>query len=382
MKVFKILIYLVLAALGSLNLTAEAGEIQADLKRGITINTKFEPHEIEELKRYASNPEKNQSREILEIVLSKLSKLDEKWDLDFIRKKDVIAFISIDGVNQIVHIRKKSRKLLIMNSDYEIEPDDIKLYGNSIITIWIVDNIDFYATSVSVNISKQTRSLRLTSFESPILTDEFFSPDSNKIAEIGLKYFDISTPRGFEPLFTPKASNIDITFIRRDLDTYEQRTWSRSYQEYGFNPFFCKFDLGVFAPLSDTKIKRYSAASGQITEDNIEKLAFLTFSISPNLDTFPNTILVKLFPSLILGIGYPMNLFKNNKNAYMTGFGWRLSSDLLKLSIGCVYEDKLKSEYHVGDNVAAGTDILDSISSTKYVIGVTVSLSVIGKIAD
>jgi hypothetical protein len=197
-------------------------------------------------------------------------------------------------------------------------------------------------------------------------------PDINKIAEIGMKHFDI----------TMRASNLEITFIRRDIDTYEQRTWNRNYRSLPPSFFGIGLDLGIFLPFSNTKVARYSISNGRINSTYLEKSAFLMLSVYPTQRVLAGGIMRYITPDFIIGVGFPIDLHKSAKNAYMAGLSWRFSGELIKLSAGVLTDERLKGEYQVGDIVPPDAKIISDASKIKFVIGITASLSVISSFID
>lgn len=325
--------------------------------------------EFAELEGYARNPAAEQSARILDLIIEKCPSLD----LDFLRSKHVIAFLSIGGISQVVHIGKSSRISLSKQviKKHTVDPDEIQIHARDFVAVWIADDAGIYSTSVEVDITRSTRSLHLSSFESPPLFGTSTGRGEQAIIQIGMRYFKIPIDYG----------NLDIAFVRRDVETYEKLTWSRSFQILNLPSVLnVGFETGVFVPMSDRETERYEIASNVIRQDKIEPVAFLTLTFfTPAERRFSRGIFENIIPDPLIGIGLPIDLDQARKNSYMFGFGWRFKSDLVRLCVGFQFGEKLLDGYQVGDTATEGERIAEKYS-VEPMIGISISITYISEL--
>lgn len=349
------------------HLLSRASDIPLGLLAGDAVDIFITADERKDLRVYASEPTVEQSAKILDLIVKKYT----ESSLDFIRSKHVIVFLSIDGINQVIHIGKSSSISFTKGIRKRmVDPNEIKIHARDFVAVWIADDADIYVTSVKVDITKSTRSLHLFSFESPPMSEDDDRGES-KLMELGIRHFKIPIDYG----------NLDITFVRRDIDTYETRTWSRSFQILNLPSILnVGCELGIFAPLSDVETERYEIKSNVIRQNEIEPVAFLTLTFfTPAERRFSRSILDNIIPDPLIGISLPADLNESRKNSYMFGCSWRIKSDLFRLSLGFQFGEKLLNGYQVGDIAAEGERIPKKYR-LESMVGISISLTYISEL--
>jgi hypothetical protein len=365
------LILLMLASLGN------ALDIPSELSEGRVFRASISKSDYDILVEYARAPRSEMSAQILDIIMKAYP--DSTLESIGVREHFVI-FMAMEGIHQIVFIHKSTIKVFLFRFPGNFsKPGHTQMFARDIFAIWITDSGDDFLTSVEVDISKLTRSMRLTSFESPAPFREYINEDDNaKEIEIGVKHFKIP----FHP------ASIAFTFVRRDLDTYERRTWSRSYRVH--RPWTVlgesKIAIGMFIPISDADMKRYEIESNVIMRKDFENTAFLTVGLDWSsrlhmrpLGRFTNLLL----PDFFMGIGLPMDLEKMDNNSWVVGYSWPISSDLIKLSLALHLpgENSLFEGYSVGDTVSnLDTDSVIKGTRLTLLMGISVSFSSLGNL--
>lgn len=365
------IILLMLVSLGN------ARKIPSELKAGRVFGAPISKSDYDILVDYARAPRSEMSAQILDIIKSACPPSTlEGVDAS----KHFVIFMAMEGIHQIVYIHDFTyRAFFVPYKRGYINPGTIRLHARNVFAIWITDNADDFLTSVEVDISKLTRSTRLASFESPAPLRKYIDvSDTLREIEIGIKYFKIP----FHP------ASIVFTFVRRDLDTYERRTWSRSYR--GFRPLTIlgefNIGLGLFLPISDSDLRRYEIKSSVIIRKDFEETAFLTIDVdrSARRDQRQYGNFSKLLiPDFFFGIGMPMDLTRIDNNSWVIGYSWPISSDLIKFSVALHLpgNNSLSDGYRVGDTVS-DLDADSAIRGTKstFIFGISASFNSIGNL--
>jgi hypothetical protein len=367
MWIMRFRIFLVIYFSLAFHLLSRAEDIPPDLLAGDAAPIFITADECRELRDYASKPTVEQSARILDLIIEKY----KEHNLNFIRSKHVIVFLSIDGINQVIHIGKRSSiSFTKVIRKRMVDPNEIKIHARDLVAVWIADDADIYVTSVKVDITKSTRSLHLFSFESPPMDDDDGGGES-KLMELGIRHFKIPIDYG----------NLDITFVRRDVDTYERRTWSRSFQILNLPSVLnVGLEMGIFAPLSDAETVRYEIASNVIRESKIEPIAFFTFTFfTPAERRFSRGIFENIIPDPLIGVSLPIDLDDAKNNSYMLGCSWRFKSDLFRLSLGLQFGEKLLGGYQVGDTATEGDRIAEQFT-IEPMIGFSLSITYISEL--
>jgi len=329
---------------------------------GVIFNCTLNSDRESQLQQYAKKPEAKYSRDIIDFVIEEY----QNAEIDFLKSKDVILFLSIKGISQVVHIGKAGGF-----KKYVVDPDEIRITSKDFVAVWVVDNVTYYSTSVEVDITKSTRSVHLSSFESPPIFEDSGYGDDSKVMEIGVKYFEI-------PIY---SGNLDIAFIRRDFATLENRMWRRSFRIMAVPSILgVGFEAAVFLPISDAKTKRYEVSSNVIKETTIDTKVFLTLTFfTPAERRFSRRFVENLIPDPFIGIGLPYDLDLARNNSYIVGCSWRYKSDLLRFSLALKFGDKLLSGYSPGDIAAEGQKIVDKFD-LQPMIGISMSLTYISEL--
>ncbi len=351
-----------------------AQNIPSEMRVGIIFRKVISEQTIDELEKYARQPNPGQSGKVLDIVEAAYP---DTVFRSIKSKGHFVVFMSVSGINQIVYIHESYKTFA--------EPISNRIFARGFYTIWINDDANSYVTSVGVETSRLTRSLRLSSFES---TSPFESnrKEGPREVEIGIKYFSIP--------FLP--ANTNITFIRRDIDTYIKRTWSRSYRmaKPVVSLLSYDFSLGILVPFNDMELRRYKIFQNMITLDGqIDPSAYLTLSYeypyrldiaTRNLPWYLE-LYVKLFPDIFVGVGLPVETLRLGdltNNSYLFGFSWPIVRDLVKLNMAWEFSgDKLKDGFRVGD-IVDDVEANPITSQTGFLIGLSASLDAIGNLVD
>ncbi|MEE9444009.1 MAG: hypothetical protein V3V99_15200 [candidate division Zixibacteria bacterium] len=365
------LILLLLASLGN------ALDIPSELSEGRVFGASISKSDYDTLVEFAKAPRTEMSRQVLDII----KRAYPDSTLERIGSGEhFIIFLAVGGLNQIVYIHEYTHKAFFIRFKKGFcDPGDIRMFARDIFAIWITDSADDFLTSVEIDISKLTRSLQLTSFESPAPIREYINEDGNKKEiEIGIKHFKIP----FHP------ASIALTFVRRDLDTYERRTWSRSYRVLRPVTFFGEFNIGIgmFIPISDADLKRYEIESNVIKRKDFDETVFLTvgldWSARRDLKHF-GSFTGLLLPDFFMGIGVPVDLKKMDNNSWILGYSWPISSDLIKISLALHLpgENSLSEGYSAGDTVS-DLDANFAIEETEltWIMGLSISFNSIGNL--
>ena len=360
-------IFLVIYFSLAFHLLSRADDIPSGLLAGDAAKIFITADERKELRDYAREPTVEQSARILDLIVEKYT----QSSLDFIRSKHVIVFLSIDGINQVIHIGKSSSiSFTKVIKKRMVDPNEIKIHARDFVAVWIADDADRYVTSVKVDITKSTRSLHLFSFESPPRSDDDGRGEP-KVMQLGIRHFKIPIDYG----------NLDITFVRRDVDTDEKHTWSRSFQILNLPSILnVGFELGIFVSLSDAETERYEIASNVIRESKIEPVAFLTLTFfTPAERRFSRGIFENIIPDPLIGVSLPIDLDNARNNSYMLGCSWRFKSDLFRLSLGFQFGEKLLDGYQVGDIATEGERIAEKYR-LEPMIGFSISITYISEL--
>ena len=304
------LIYIIGVSLSlvlSINVCAQS----VDLKSGreVIFNYAAPTSDIDFLKKYLEEPTEYDAEKIIHL-LKKFVGADStqlgRWD-------NFVIFLSIGKAREIVYIREHHKFTL---AEY-VEPVSKTLLGyRDIWAIWITDSSDYIANSVEVEFEKQNNSFRLSSFESALFNEDLRElPDQSNIdLEIGLKYLE-------NPFWNYQKSTMEITFVRRDSETLERRTWSRSFNVVNRKVLFPP-EVGVSVPFTELVNSRPMFIS-------------LAFPIQPR-ETVDERYryLDYLVPYLILGVGLPIDLGKRDGVYMMAGAGWPFKLGLGDIVIG------------------------------------------------
>jgi hypothetical protein len=362
---------IILAVVVALVVASSAGArtLSPELEAGTTIRTEVAPEDFNFLLDYAGKPSAEEAGKVFDIIKS----ADAEGLLRDIRPDDdLVVFLSVGGLNQIVYIREYSSFIRARYAD----PAKVDLYTRVIYAVWVTDNADNFTTSVEVDITALTHSVRLTSFESQSPYERAAYAKDNRELQVGIKGF-----------YIPQLlRSVTVKFIRRDLDTYEIRTWSRTFRAQKIALLGLPYvwpAVGLFVPISDSKISHYEVRSDTITHSEVEPIAYLVICFRYHKRySAPNNIikiLNRMPPDLVFGVALPTNLDKPFNRSILAGFGWPVGSDILKLSIGAEFRNyKLRSDYRVGDNVANLPDQSSVYEhDIKFVAGLIVSIEFI-----
>ncbi|MCP4582244.1 MAG: hypothetical protein GY839_11565 [candidate division Zixibacteria bacterium] len=359
-----ILIWLMIPAVieaDEISLAEEAVDV-FNPQAGYVFNPQISPTEYKDLYDYARNPRAADSEKILDIIISKA-----ETDLSLIKNKHVIAFLSLGSINQVVHIGKYAG--LWFYEAGMVEPHEIDIHARDIWAVWIADQTNMYVTSIEIDITKLTSSLHLASFESRPAFFSFDPEKDSRYMEIGVKHFEIPV----------NPANLNITFVRRDIDAMQRLTWSRSFRIFNPPPSFFDFgfDFGILLPASNIGIKRYRVASSTIVAHEIDPSAFLTVSFASQSLKYKKVFTNKIIPEGFIGIGLPVNLNKMRKNSVILGCSWPIVEDFIKLSVGIHgFGDRLNNGLEEGQNVATDHIVEDDFT-TEVIIGLSASISFI-----
>lgn len=292
----------------------------------------------------------------------------------------VVAFLGIAGLNRFV--------LLDRHSGKPTQPDYRSLgRARYFWVLYLEDASVPFQTSFDVEFKARATVGDFDEFDPAGLVNTAQRTDrsSYRIVQFGMKRFKVRPP----------PVDIEVTLSRQG-PTYGLRQWRRAYRVYGLKPVL--LSGGIFVPATEVLLDRHwvaerAPASDVLPFDSIvvkeqtRRPIFLTMSLSwtqrrakaDNATNWGEQVLWRAIPEIVGGVGLPPALTP----VWYVGGSWPIAWNRVSFTGGVVLirQERLKTEYHVGQRLAINTDaqrevVNQSLVDRKLVRTVTLGVAV------
>ena len=229
---------------------------------------------------------------------------------------NLVLFIGVRGADRFVYLPRGNRGDDPFGQTLE--------NGQDLVVFWIAEQNNRFTKHIKVEFERAGRVFRDASKETQSASAAYSIDSTSTTVELGLRRFRL-------PIRDLLSST--VSFVQRDVESYELRTWERTY--YIDNSINNLLTVGFYAPiLSRTGVLGLNDVSDIPDISLTTAIDFFRLSGVNRRVGGEGAVERVLFPRLVLGLGLRGFMDGREPVTFYSGLAWPVMGEILDICFG------------------------------------------------